>query len=180
MLEESRDFIWGLILQTQENWTRHGALSRKHFSFRIRLQQFYAPYGRSNAKESLNWPKRDYFYGSHWSLPPKGNESQNKWSNENTGTPSYAEWTPELKNRKGWYVPNQFGWLMNSSFGPSPALSALELEKNCNFKSTKTHYLLFQKWQKINFCTRKKFENCIFGSFNLFSGAKNWFLPFWK
>ena len=97
------------------------ALSRKHFSFRIRLQQFYAPYGRSNAKESLNWPKRDYFYGSHWSLPPKGNESQNKWSNENTGTPSYAEWTPELKNRKGWYVPNQFGWLMNSSFGPSPA-----------------------------------------------------------
>ena len=115
MLEESRDFIWGLILQTQENWTRHGALSRKHFSFRIRLQQFYAPYGRSNAKESLNWPKRDYFYGSHWSLPPKGNESQNKWSNENTGTPSYAEWTPELKNRKGWYIKSVCWWLMNYS-----------------------------------------------------------------
>ena len=115
MLEESRDFIWGLILQTQENWTRHGALSRKHFSFRIRLQQFYAPYGRSNAKESLNWPKRDYFYGSHWSLPPKGNESQNKWSNENTGTPSYAEWTPELKNRKGWYTKSVCWWLMNYS-----------------------------------------------------------------
>ena len=91
------------------------ALSRKHFSFRIRLQQFYAPYGRSNAKESLNWPKRDYFYGSHWSLPPKGNESQNKWSNENTGTPSYAEWTPELKNRKGWYTKSVCWWLMNYS-----------------------------------------------------------------
>ena len=116
MLEESRDFIWRLIFQTQENWTRHGALSRKHFSFRIRLQQFYAPYGRSNAKESLNWPKRDYFYGSHWSLPPKGNESQNKWSNENTGTPSYAEWTPELKNRKGWYTKSVCcWWLMNYS-----------------------------------------------------------------
>ena len=36
--------------------------------------------------------------------------------------------------------------------------SALKLEKKCNFKSTKTHYLHFQKWQKINFCTRKKFK----------------------
>ena len=52
------------------------------------------------------------------------------------------------------------------------AHSALKLEKKCNFKSTKTHYLHFQKWQKINFCTRKKSENCIFGSFKLFSGAK--------
>ena len=24
------------------------------------------------------------------------------------------------------------------------------------FKSTKTHFLLFQKWQKIHFCTKKK------------------------
>ena len=36
--------------------------------------------------------------------------------------------------------------------------SALKLEKKCNFKSAKTHFLLFQKWQKINFCTRKKFK----------------------
>ena len=31
--------------------------------------------------------------------------------------------------------------------------NALKLEKKCNFKSTKTHNLYFQKWQKINFCT---------------------------
>ena len=35
--------------------------------------------------------------------------------------------------------------------------SALKLEKKCNFKSAENHYLHFQKWQKINFCTRKKF-----------------------
>ena len=59
--------------------------------------------------------------------------------------------------------------------------SALKLEKKCNFKSAKKHYLLFQKRQKINFCTRKKSENCIFGSFQLFSGAKiDFFLPFLK
>ena len=33
-----------------------------------------------------------------------------------------------------------------------------KIGKKCNFKSTKTHFLLFQKWQKINFCTRKKFK----------------------
>ena len=58
--------------------------------------------------------------------------------------------------------------------------SAPKLEKKCNFKSTKTHYLHFQKWQKINFCTRKKSENCIFGSFKLFSCAKINFLSFLK
>ena len=31
-----------------------------------------------------------------------------------------------------------------------------KIRKKCNFKSAKTHYLHFQKWQKINFCTRKK------------------------
>ena len=34
--------------------------------------------------------------------------------------------------------------------------SALKLEKKCNFKSTKTHFLQFQKWQKINFLYPKK------------------------
>ena len=58
--------------------------------------------------------------------------------------------------------------------------SALKLEKKCNFKSAKKHYLHFQKWQKINFCTRKKCENWIFGSFKLFSGTKMDFLPFSK
>ena len=46
--------------------------------------------------------------------------------------------------------------------------SALKLEKNCIVKSRKIHFLLFQKWQKINFCTRKKPENCIFDSLNIF------------
>ena len=58
--------------------------------------------------------------------------------------------------------------------------SALKLEKKCNFKSTKTHFLHFQKWHKINFSTRKKSENGIFDSFKLFSCAKNDFLPFLK
>ena len=52
-------------------------------------------------------------------------------------------------------------------------------------------FCYLQKWQKINFCTRKSLklsktwgffqsENCIFGSFKLFSVAKNDFLPFLK
>ena len=47
-----------------------------------------------------------------------------------------------------------------------PIARCSRIGKKCNFKSTKTHYLLFQKWQKINFCTRKKFKitkNAIFG-----------------
>ena len=45
--------------------------------------------------------------------------------------------------------------------------SALKLVKKCKFKSEKKkYYLHFQKWQKINFCSRKKFKtikNAIFG-----------------
>ena len=33
-----------------------------------------------------------------------------------------------------------------------------KIGKKCNFKSTKIQFLLFQKWQKINFCIRKKFK----------------------
>ena len=33
-----------------------------------------------------------------------------------------------------------------------------KIGKKCNFKGTKTHFLLFQKWQKINFCSGKKFK----------------------
>ena len=55
--------------------------------------------------------------------------------------------------------------------------SALKLEKKCNFKSTKTHFLLFQKWQRINFCTRKKFKTIKNAISGLFSGAKIDFLP---
>ena len=57
---------------------------------------------------------------------------------------------------------------------------ALKLEKKCNFKSAKKHFLHFQKWQKINFCTRKKFKNTKNTIFGLFSGAKMDFLPFLK
>ena len=41
-----------------------------------------------------------------------------------------------------------------------------KIEKEMQFQSAKKHYLHFQKWQKINFCTRKKFKitkNAIFG-----------------
>ena len=58
--------------------------------------------------------------------------------------------------------------------------SALKLEKKCNFKSTKTHFLRFKKWQKINFGTRKKFKTTKNAIFGLFSGAKIDFLPFLK
>ena len=60
--------------------------------------------------------------------------------------------------------------------------SALKLEKSAISKVQKhiIIYLLFQKWHKINFCTRKKFKitkNAIFG---LFPGVKIDFLPFLK
>ena len=34
--------------------------------------------------------------------------------------------------------------------------SALKLEKKCNFKSAKKHYLHFQKWKKNQFLHQKK------------------------
>ena len=34
--------------------------------------------------------------------------------------------------------------------------SALKLEKKCNFKSTKTQFLQFQKWQKTKFFAPQK------------------------
>ena len=33
-----------------------------------------------------------------------------------------------------------------------------KIRKKCNFKSAKKHYVHFQKWQKLNFGTRKKFK----------------------
>ena len=59
--------------------------------------------------------------------------------------------------------------------------SALKLEKKCNFKSTKTHYLHFQKWQKINFFAPEKSPKIAFlVVLNFFSCAKIDFLPFLK
>ena len=58
--------------------------------------------------------------------------------------------------------------------------SALKLEKKCNFKSTKTHYLHFQKWQKINFCTRKKFKIAFLVVLNFFLVQKLIFCHFWN
>ena len=43
-----------------------------------------------------------------------------------------------------------------------------KIGKKCNFKSTKTHFLQFQKWQKINFCTRKKFKIAFLVVLNFF------------
>ena len=60
--------------------------------------------------------------------------------------------------------------------------SALKLEKSAISKVQKhiIIYLLFQKWHKINFCTRKKFETTKNAISRLFSGAKIDFLPFLK
>ena len=33
-----------------------------------------------------------------------------------------------------------------------------KIGKKCNFKSTKTHFLPFQKWHKINFCPKKSIK----------------------
>ena len=55
-----------------------------------------------------------------------------------------------------------------------------KMGKKCNFKSSKIHFLPFQKWQKVNFCTRKKFKNTKNAIFALSSGAKIDFLPFLK
>ena len=69
--------------------------------------------------------------------------------------------------------------------------SALKLEKSAISKVQKNIICIFKNRKKINFFTRKKFnttKNAIFGlkktgffgSFKLFSGAKNVFLPFLK
>jgi len=55
-----------------------------------------------------------------------------------------------------------------------------KIRKKCNFKSSKTHSLQFQKWHKINSCTRKKFETTKNAILKLFSGAKTDSLPFLK
>ena len=57
---------------------------------------------------------------------------------------------------------------MGKSHKVSNGAQCSKIEKKCNFKSAKKHYLYFQKWQKkkINFCTRKKFKiakNAMFG-----------------
>ena len=57
--------------------------------------------------------------------------------------------------------------------------SALKLEK-MQFQKYKNSFLTFQKWHKINFCTRKKFKTTKNAIFGLFSGAKIDFLPFLK
>ena len=58
--------------------------------------------------------------------------------------------------------------------------SALKLEQKCNFKSAKTHLLLFQKWQKINFCTRKKIKIAFLVVLNFFEVQKLIFCHFWN
>ena len=52
-----------------------------------------------------------------------------------------------------------------------------KIGKKCNFKSTKTHFELFQNGKKSIFAQEKTTKNAIFG---LFSGAKIDFLPFLK
>ena len=55
-----------------------------------------------------------------------------------------------------------------------------KITKKCNFKSTKTHFLPFQKWQEINFCTRKKFKTTKNAILNFFLVQKLIFCHFWN
>ena len=55
-----------------------------------------------------------------------------------------------------------------------------KIGKKLQFQKCKKHYLHFQKWQKINFCTRRKFKTTKNAILNFFSGAKINFLPFLK
>ena len=69
----------------------------------------------------------------------------------------------------------------NSICPDKPLHSALKLEKKCNFKSAKKHYLHFQKWQKINSCTRKSFKIAILVVLNFFLAQKLiFFCHFWN
>ena len=53
-----------------------------------------------------------------------------------------------------------------------------KIGKKCNFKSTKTRFLQFQKWQKINFCTKKKFKIAFLVVLNFFLVQKLIFCHF--
>ena len=75
---------------------------------------------------------------------------------------------PEMLNN---FVPEFLGRPMLRNQVP-------KIRKKCNFKSTKTHFLQFQKWQKNNFCTWKMFKTTKNTIFGLFFGAKIDFLPF--
>ena len=46
-------------------------------------------------------------------------------------------------------------------------------KKSAISKVQKKHYLHFQKWQKINFCTRKKYKKLPKMQFSDFFGGKN-------
>ena len=61
-----------------------------------------------------------------------------------------------------------------------PRTQCSKIGKKCNFKRAKKHYLYFQKWQKINFCKRKKFKTTKNAIFGVFSGAKIDFSPFFE
>ena len=79
----------------------------------------------------------------------------------------------------------------NSLLNDSALTQCSKIRKKCNFKSTKTHFLQFQKWLKINFFTRKKFnttrnlvlfqsENCFLVVLNFFPVQKLIFVKFWN
>ena len=64
---------------------------------------------------------------------------------------------------------NQIDWQMSNKNWPSLcAHYGAKNGKKCNFKTTKTHFLQFQKWQKSIFAPEKRFKttkNAIFCHF---------------
>ena len=66
-------------------------------------------------------------------------------------------------------------------FPNSETHSALKLEKKCNFKSTKAHFLLFQKWQKkIIFAQEKGLKLPKMQFWDFFLMQKLIFCHFWN
>ena len=45
---------------------------------------------------------------------------------------------------------------MQDAYPKEPKAQCSKIGKKYNFKSTKTHFFLFQKWQKIIFAPEKK------------------------
>ena len=135
-------------------------------SQRWQMQGNYTPwyFGWANCDEDAGKILRKYYERPNF-LPTDSESGQRDWIF--IGTPGFG-------------APMHLDNVKYPSWQAQVIHSAPKLEKKCNFKSAKKHYLHFQKWQKINFCTRKKSEKSIFGISKLFSCAKIDFLPFLK
>ena len=105
------------------------------------------------------WRPKDKVSNPVWYPFSKLDAHRNVWEKISQSLPT------KDANSATWYGGDNHCTMGNHNCDKCPKIklistwySALKLEKKCNFKSTKTHFLLFQKWPKINFLwTGKKF-----------------------